>query len=728
MFPTMSAKHAAMAVLRLASIHCNRVAGAWSSRIWPVSGERAIEEGDAPFLRVSLRSRQPDSNDPMSESPQAVFLSYASDDGEAARRICESLRAAGIEVWFDQSELRGGEAWDAAIRKQIKACALFIPVISRNTHAREEGYFRLEWKLAIERSDFMAASRTFLVPVAIDDVRNDDELIPDRFREVQWSRLPAGNTPPGFVERIKQLLATRADAQQDTQHSAGDSNIPVAVASNRRKRPPRFLERAGLLLGFALLGALVYFILKSPWFSLSVPPQKASVPDKSIAVLPFVDLSEKRDQQYLADGMAEEILNLLAGIPGLKVIGRTSSFSFRGKEADVRVIGKSLAAGYILEGSVRRSADQIRVTTQLLDAKDGTHQWSQTFDGDPRNIFQLQGEIAGRVAHALSLTISTLSLSRRGAVNPEAYDYYVRGKREIEELSEEAVDRALALFNQAFSIDPHFTEATIGMATAHQYACVEGWKDHRENCEAAKKAVELAIRLNPRSADVYAIRAELRTTYEWDWNGAEADLRRAAQLGGGEVTDFAAARLAYSLGHMDFARRLLDGILSNDPLEANAMWDRGFMVEYRSGRFNEGERWIRRSNELLPNAGFNHLTLGEVLLAQGKHEDALREMMQESDEPSRLMGLSLAYYALGQRDEADKTLSELVRKSGPNDNATLARVYAFRGDRDHALELLSAAYANRDSELWYIKGDWLLHNLQSDPRYQAFLRKMQLAE
>ena len=158
------------------------------------------------------------------------------------------------------------------------------------------------------------------------------------------------------------------------------------------------------------------------------------------------------------------------------------------------------------------------------------------------------------------------------------------------------------------------------------------------------------------------------------------------------------------------------------------MWDRGFMVEYRSGRFNEGERWIRRSNELLPNAGFNHLTLGEVLLAQGKHEDALREMMQESDEPSRLMGLSLAYYALGQRDEADKTLSELVRKSGPNDNATLARVYAVRGDRDHALEVLSAAYANRDSELWYIKGDGRLHNLQSDPRYQAFLRKMQLAE
>src|SRR5579862_6782219 len=139
--------------------------------------------------------------DPGSTSSGAVFLSYASQDAQAARRICDALREAGIEVWFDQSELRGGDAWDRAIRKQIKTCLLFIPVISKNTHDRDEGYFRLEWKLAVDRSHLMTGNKAFLLPVVVDDTRDDDEQVPDKFRELQWSRLPRGETPPAFVER-----------------------------------------------------------------------------------------------------------------------------------------------------------------------------------------------------------------------------------------------------------------------------------------------------------------------------------------------------------------------------------------------------------------------------------------------------------------------------------------------------------------------------------------------
>src|ERR1700682_6045811 len=143
----------------------------------------------------------------MTEPSHAVFLSYASQDAEAAERICTSLRAAGIEVWFDRSELRGGDAWDQSIRKQIKTCALFLPVISRNTHNRDEGYFRLEWKLAVDRCHLMAADKAFLLPVVIDDTRDDDERVPERFREVQWTRLPDGVTPATFVERVRRLLS-----------------------------------------------------------------------------------------------------------------------------------------------------------------------------------------------------------------------------------------------------------------------------------------------------------------------------------------------------------------------------------------------------------------------------------------------------------------------------------------------------------------------------------------
>ena len=159
----------------------------------------------------------------MSEPSRAVFLSYASQDAGAARRICEALRAAGVEVWFDQSSLRGGDAWDASIRRQIKNCALFMPVISRNTHQREEGYFRLEWKLAVDRSHLMTANRAFLVPVAIDDVGDDDEHVPDRFRELQWTRLPGGETSPEFVERVARLLA-------HDDHGAQPHRSPAACA------------------------------------------------------------------------------------------------------------------------------------------------------------------------------------------------------------------------------------------------------------------------------------------------------------------------------------------------------------------------------------------------------------------------------------------------------------------------------------------------------------------
>ena len=174
----------------------------------------------------------------------AVFLSYASQDAGAAQRICDSLRAAGIEVWFDQSELRGGDAWDQSIRRQIKTCALFIPVISQNTHARAEGYFRLEWKLAVDRSHLISADKAFLLPVVIDDTPDDDQRVPDRFREVQWTRLPGGETPAAFLERVKRLLSPESTPTADPARSAGSAVGSGVAAASRVSR-----RRTGVLYG-----------------------------------------------------------------------------------------------------------------------------------------------------------------------------------------------------------------------------------------------------------------------------------------------------------------------------------------------------------------------------------------------------------------------------------------------------------------------------------------------
>ena len=171
----------------------------------------------------------------MTEPSRAVFLSYASQDAEAAQKICEALRAAGVEVWFDKSELRGGDAWDQSIRRQIKNCALFIPVVSRHTHERAEGYFRLEWKLAVDRSHLITATKAFLLPVVIDDSPDDDEQVPDRFRELQWTRLAGGETPPAVVERVQRLLSGELAPQEPRARSTGSAGAspPAGRAAGR---------------------------------------------------------------------------------------------------------------------------------------------------------------------------------------------------------------------------------------------------------------------------------------------------------------------------------------------------------------------------------------------------------------------------------------------------------------------------------------------------------------
>jgi hypothetical protein len=179
----------------------------------------------------------------MTDQGRAVFLSYASQDAEAAQRLCDALRAVGVEVWFDRSELRGGDAWDASIRRQIKACALFVPVVSRNTHTRDEGYFRLEWKLGVDRSHLMAGDRPFLLPVVIDDTSDQDDRVPDRFREVQWTRLPAGKDAEGFVERVRRLLSPETAAPATPMSPASTAASLTSISSSAAAQAQTFAVR-----------------------------------------------------------------------------------------------------------------------------------------------------------------------------------------------------------------------------------------------------------------------------------------------------------------------------------------------------------------------------------------------------------------------------------------------------------------------------------------------------
>lgn len=330
---------------------------------------------------------------PASRPTEAVFLSYASEDAEAAKRICDALRAAGIEVWFDQSELRGGDAWDRKIRDQIQDCRLFIPVISANTESRDEGYFRREWRLGVERAGDMVHKRTFLVPVVIDGTSERGAAVPEKFQELQWTRLPGGETPPEFVQRVAALVgpAGGSDAAVPSLR-AGLSGVTarVARAPASRARDRRWPYTA--LIGALVAGAIALMLVR-PWRSLQLPstntPAPVAVAEKSVAVLPFTDLSEKKDQEYFADGLTEEIIDILTRVPGLRVPARTSAFYFKGKNVPISEIARALNVATVLEGSVRKSGNHYRITAQLIRGDTGAHVWSKTFDREATNVFDV---------------------------------------------------------------------------------------------------------------------------------------------------------------------------------------------------------------------------------------------------------------------------------------------------------------------------------------------------
>ncbi|MDP9198011.1 MAG: TIR domain-containing protein, partial [Pseudomonadota bacterium] len=350
-----------------------------------------------------------------SPSPGTVFLSYASQDAAAAARICESLRTVGVEVWLDQSALRGGDAWDAQIKKQIHECALFIPVISAHTNARTEGYFRREWNLAARRLLDMAHDSAFLVPVAIDETREADARVPEEFLRAHWTRLPGGETPAAFAHRVRQLLETRDTAAGSSETHSQPGVSPIRGADYERVRKTRRV-RLGAITTAAVVALFAFGWAVREWGarddarpSDELPLATTELPARSVAVLAFENRGGSEGSGVLAEGIPETVLHQLGLLPGLTVIARGSSFAFRDAGEDLRVIGRKLNVRYLLEGSIQAAGNRLRVTSRLVDAQTGVSVWSEQFEPKLEDLFAVQDEIALAVARALKLTLDAAS-------------------------------------------------------------------------------------------------------------------------------------------------------------------------------------------------------------------------------------------------------------------------------------------------------------------------------
>lgn len=743
----------------------------------------------------------------MSEPSRAVFLSYPSQDAEAARRIADALRAADIEVWFDQSALRGGDAWDASIRKHIKACALFIPVISANAHARVEGYFRLEWKLAVDRSHLIAPDQAFLLPVVIDGTPQTDERIPDRFRELQWTRLPAGETSPTFVERVSRLLSqTERTGSAEPDHSRGPQAVaqrPLAPTASQtvwaRIKAHKVLEwtlayAAGaytllhlvemvgtafdwphivariatllLALGVPIATTLAWYhghraqhrvsgpeltiitvllvisgsvlwLLGRPSYERALPQSVSSaaemtsgapttLPEKSIAVLPFVNMSSDKEQDYFSDGLTEEMIELLGQVPDLRVPARTSSFYFKGKNETIANMARQLKVAYVLEGSVRKAGKRLRITAQLIRADNGYHLWSQAYDRDDTDVFAVQDDIAKAVVSALQVKLAAgvEETGSRGTTNTEAYNEYLLGRELYRRGGLEALRHAVAAYSQAIALDANYAAAYVGLALAE--ALLADLTGDRSGIERAGHDVDKAIALAPNDANGYAQRSFIRDGWRWDWSGAQADIDKALTLDprNSEV-QHRYANLLDAQGRLPEAIAVVKKAIELDPL-SSPTWNHLGLFYTEMGDYVSADAALGRAIELEPTSVIALNNLGNLRLLQGKSQEALAAFRKRDDEAYRLTGIAMAEHTLGHAKESQQALDELIAKHAQDSPDSIAEVFAWRGEKDRAFEWLERAYEQRDSDLSDIKVDPMLKSLRADPRYNALLRKMKV--
>jgi TolB-like protein/tetratricopeptide (TPR) repeat protein len=522
--------------------------------------------------------------------------------------------------------------------------------------------------------------------------------------------------------------------------------IPVAATlawyhGHRALRRVSGPELAILTVLLIIAGGVLWFIGRpshdhaSAGISAETPalvsksPSAAALPEKSIAVLPFLDMSEKKDQEYFADGMAEEVIDLLARLPGLKVIGRTSSFQFRSKALDVRSIGAALGVAHVLEGSVRRSGDKVRVTAQLLNTRDGAHEWSETYETRFNDVLSVQDAIASNLARALEVAVGTMATWDTRSETPEAYDLFMQGRQALDTNSEEGCKRAVSLFTQVLQLNPKSTRALVFLARTYTSLGDEGWLPPGDAFGKARQLALRALQVDPNNSGAHVVLAYVHLVYDWDWPEAEREMDVAFKLGQRDGWALsAAAEIASAQAQWSRAEQLVREALAQDPLDPIPHMLLGNWVYVRQGRYAEAEGPIRRALQINPTFGTGRYFLAVCLLMQGRLNEALAEGENELPRDGKYQVQSLVLYAMHRKSESDDALKTAIKQSEADWPMSIARVYAFRGEYDQALMWLERAYQYRDEDLYFIKGDPQLRSMEADPRYKAFLRKMNLPE
>jgi serine/threonine protein kinase len=463
----------------------------------------------------------------------------------------------------------------------------------------------------------------------------------------------------------------------------------------------------------------------------------------SIAVLPFANRSRDEDDEYFADGLTDELLNVLAKIRGLRVAARSSAFTFKGKGATVAEVGRALNVATVLEGSVRKSGNRVRIAVQLVKVSDGFHLWSETYDRTLEDIFAVQDDIAQSVVKELRTTLlgeeprpdvsggvkADVAAAAKGrGTDAEAHRLFLQGRYLVDRLGREDLLKGIDYLRQALQADPGHALAWACISRAYAHEAGYGMTQLDDGYARARDAALRSLALEPDLVEGHLALATVQAMHDWDWKGADASCRRALEIAPGNAGALlTSGALARDLGRIEEAIELCRRAVEQDPLNPGGYTGLGMTFRV-AGRLPEAEAAYRRALEISPQRVATRMVLSLVLQLQGRNEEALGEAERESEAWARLSALAVIHDACGRRAESDEALHRLIADHAADAAYQIAAIYTSRGETDTAFEWLDTAYAQRDAGLSAVMSEPIFIPLHADPRWISLLRRLGLAD
>jgi adenylate cyclase len=488
-------------------------------------------------------------------------------------------------------------------------------------------------------------------------------------------------------------------------------------------------RRTGRKLDLTIIGVLtvaVVLLLTDRFARRHVDETKgAPIRENSIAVLPFVNMSEDKANEYFSDGISEELLNLLTKVPQLRVAARTSSFSFKGRPAEIPEIGRQLHVANVLEGSVRKSGDRVRITAQLIRAGEGFHLWSETYDRKLDDIFKIQDEIAAEVVKQLKVTLLGAAPTVR-QTDPKAYMLYLQAVQLGRQNTPEAFRQSDGLYRQVLEIDSRYVPAWRELSRNFTNEADAGLLSNREGYARAREADEKALAIDPNYASAHSGLGWIAMANH-DFVSAARHFERALALDSNDLSVLGnSAAFLQAMGRPEEALAIQEALVRRDPVNVTALYNLGY-TQRVMGQYDAAILTYRRVLGLSPGYASAHYQICVALLLKNDAPAALAEIERENNEPSRLIGLPMAYHALGRKAESKRALATLIARFEKDWSYNIAQVYAFNREADKAFEWLDKAVAYHDPGLSDIVRENLFDNIHSDPRWLPFLRNVGLA-